>query len=288
MASKVYAIVQDKILAQLDKGSIPWVKPWAITMPFNGTSGRKYTGINAILLAMSGRGPSFITMKKASEMGADWRGVKPELVTFYGKVKYSKKYQKEHDLDEDASFLLLRYYDVLPVSEVRGLPQEYYDKNKPVTGGAATQNFVAEVENHLANIPELHITFGCNSACYAPGLDVINMPHKDQFTCIEEYYCTLFHELVHWTKHETRLNRNKDESYANEELIAEIGAAVLMGLFGIDYEKVIGNIGAYCNNWAKKIRDCEKTTLIVTAASKAFKAVDYIMGAANEPDEGTE
>lgn len=287
--SKVHEIVRDKILAELDKGHAPWVKPWIITRPFNADSGRAYTSINALLLMCSGRGPGFITVKKACELHADWKGVSPEIVTFYAKVQASKEKKKAAGLPEDADsgFMLLRYYDVLPVAEVRGLPQKYYDANVIKTGDAATQNFVPAAEA-VINGTDAHIVFGCNKASYAPGMDVINMPHKDTFTSIEEYYCTLFHELVHWTMHASRLDRKANESYASEELIAEIGAAVLLGSVGIDYEKVITNIGAYCGGWAKKIREADKAGLIVTAASKAFKAVDFIMAGTPEPEEGTE
>lgn len=280
---KVHEIVRDKIIAELEKGTVPWVKPWLSTLPFNADSGRPYTSINAILLMCSNRGPGFITVKKACELHADWKGVSPEIVTFYAKVQASKKKKQDAGLPEDADsgFMLLRYYDVLPVAEVRNLPQSYYDKNVKKTGDAAKQNFVPAAEATVAAL-DAHIVFGCEKACYAPGMDVINMPHKDSFISIEEYYSTLFHELVHWTMHESRLNRKAGESYASEELIAEIGAAICLGELGLDYSKIIGNIGAYCHGWAKKIKEDDKVGLVVTAASKAFKAVEFIMAGTPE------
>ena len=104
------------------------------------------------------------------------------------------------------------------------------------------------------------------------------MPAIGQFHSSEEYYSTYFHELTHWTGHQSRLNRDlkgfqcDKEAYSKEELIAEMGAAFLCGKFGI--EETLDNSAAYLKAWIKVIKGDKR--LLITASSKAQKAVDYL------------
>src|SRR5258706_5305718 len=124
-----------------------------------------------------------------------------------------------------------------------------------------------------------------NEAFYHAEQDFINMPKMKSFKAKELYYSTLFHELVHSTGHEKRLNRPSiiemaefgSEKYSIEELIAELGASYLCSLSGI-LDTSIQNSSAYINGWLSKIKNDKR--LIVQAAGRAQRAVDFII---NQP-----
>ena len=280
MASKVHDIVMEKILAALDAGVAPWVKPWQTLKPFNAKSKHKYTGVNAMLLGMSGRGPGFMTAKQIKELGGKFAGVKSELVTFYSVIDKKKDGQKSDD-----KFFMLRYYLVFPVSEVTELPQKYYDANSVTV---QEHDPVVEAEAIIAQFIErtgVKMFFGGDSAFYRPSTDEIHIPPRNTFASISEYYCTVFHEMMHSTQHKDRCNIKDD--YAPNELRAEIGASVLLGHVGLDMSDTIQNAASYCSSWAGRIRG-EKSSLIVSAASKAYSGVSFVLGDVAKEEEVSE
>lgn len=137
-------------------------------------------------------------------------------------------------------------------------------------------------ENH----PALERSKVSDSAYYRPSTDTVVIPEIGQFAEIAEYYSTLFHELTHSTGHKTRLNRLTatahfgNEEYSKEELVAEIGAATLVNIAGIETSKSFNNSAAYIEGWSRALRENKK--MIVEASSKANKAVNYILGKKEE------
>src|ERR1700740_277592 len=121
-------------------------------------------------------------------------------------------------------------------------------------------------------------------AFYRSSADMVGMPSRSCFESPEAYYSTLFHELTHSTGHPSRLNRFAEdstdhqfgsESYSREELIAEMGAAMLAGIAGISHA-TLGNSASYLQAWINRLKSDSR--LIISAASHAHKAVDYILG----------
>lgn len=144
---------------------------------------------------------------------------------------------------------------------------------------------VEQIESFIQD-SEAAIAENKASACYIPGMDIIEMPSKELFldngqTATENYYATLLHELTHWTGGKERLNRvqkqcyEDKESYAFEELIAELGSAFLCSQFGIN-QQGRDNHTIYIKSWLKALRSDKK--YIFKAASQAQKAVDYFNG----------
>ena len=121
-----------------------------------------------------------------------------------------------------------------------------------------------------------------NKAFYSPSRDRVVVPMKEQYTNINEYYSTTFHELTHSTGHKNRLDRLHtgadaafgSETYSKEELVAEIGSASIMNLLGIETPQTFKNSAAYIRNWLSVLKNDNK--FIVSASSKAEKAVNYI------------
>nr|WP_091698019.1 zincin-like metallopeptidase domain-containing protein [Algoriphagus locisalis] len=122
-----------------------------------------------------------------------------------------------------------------------------------------------------------------SSAYYRADLDQITMPEKRLFASAEQYFGVLYHEICHSTGHPSRLNRvgvSEPQQFANgfyakEELIAEMGAGYLNNFTGILDQNLLENSAAYIQNWLNELRNDRH--LLIEAASKAQKAVDYIL-----------
>ena len=147
-----------------------------------------------------------------------------------------------------------------------------------------TNNPIEDCERIVSGMPLRPAVEQSDKAWYAPGRDVVGMPSLGLFASSEEYYSTFFHELVHSTGHKTRVGREGfesvqsfgSESYSREELVAEVGAAMLCGVTGIA-NRTIENSAAYLRSWISRLKSDSR--LIVVAASAAQKAADYILAA---------
>jgi antirestriction protein ArdC len=287
----VYQIITERIVALLEKGTIPWQKPWSTNagdcLPRNLVSCKPYRGVNVFLLhAMNYGNPYWLTFKQAQDLGGNVkRGEKASPVVFW----------KWLDLDEQDEtgkgkrVPMLRYYSVFNASQCEGI-------ETPMAEGKQREHAPIETaEQILANMPKRPpIEHGGNRACYSPAFDRVDMPHAHTFQGGEHYYSVLFHELTHSTGHESRLNRKGvagsggewsafgSTPYAREELVAEMGAAFLCGQAGI-VERTLDNSAAYVAGWLERLRHDNR--LVVTAAAQAQKAADFILNVKHKTDE---
>jgi len=277
MAS-VYQIVTDKILAKLEQGEIPWRKPWVGgQQPVNWLTQKPYRGINSLLLD-PGEYATFNQVKKHN--GKVKKGEKGQLVVFWKWIEI-KENDNETGEEEVKQRPLLRYYKVFEInSQVEGL--ESREKDRETYDHDPIEQAEAIVKGYKDR-PE--IKYAPGRACYNPMDDQVKVPEISDFPNADEYYDTLFHELAHSTGHNKRLNRqgvNMDiltgrETYAKEELVAEIAAAMLCGQAGISNDRNLENTAAYLQGWKKAIKD--DASLMVCSAGQAQKAADYIIGA---------
>lgn len=263
----VYEIVTQKIIEKLDHGVIPWRRPWNAPTARNWQSGKEYSGINRLLLGCG----EYVTFKQCAEAGGKIKkGEKSHIAVFF------KWYEKEDDQTGEAEkWPVLRYYNVFEISQCEGLETKSPDF-KPLDFDP-----IEAAEDILAAYKDKpQIRHEEPRAYYVPALDYVNMPRKERFKSVEEYYSTLFHELTHSTGHAKRLNRKGGSrfgsaAYSREELVAEIGAAMLCGVAHID-NATLDNSAAYIDSWRRALKaDCH---LIVTAAQQAQKAANYIRG----------
>lgn len=277
MKKDVYEMVTDRIIEQLEQGVIPWEKPWGgvIDGAYNRISKRPYSLLNQMLLQHSGE---YATFKQWSELGGHIRkGEKSEIVVFW-------KLQPYEDENADGEKIikqipLLRYYNVFHVSQVDGVEPKEIDLNEfePIEEAERIKTEYMTRE-HLKILEKL-----TDKAFYSPAFDYIQVPCKEQYRNVEEFYSTLFHEMVHSTGYKTRLDREdvKDcmyfgsENYSKEELTAELGSAFLVNLLGIETKNSFRNSSAYIQGWLRKLRGDKK--FIISASSKAEKAVKYIL-----------
>lgn len=289
--SKVYEIVTQQILEQLERGVVPWARPWKVDglAPANLATRRAYRGINVILLGLrAATTPWWLTFRQAKELGGRVRaGAKSAPVIFWRWADKSTSAPAE-DLGGDEQRAerrvpVLRYYSVFNLDQVEGI-----EPAKLPSPGAAAPELVATAEEALAAFPSPPAIehLAQPQAFYRPATDTVTMPLRSAFVSPAAYYSTLFHELVHSTGHVSRLARPGFEknhaapfgsdAYAREELVAELGAAFLCGEAGIDPD--IPNSAAYIDHWRDKLsRD---PRLVVLAAQQAQKAADHILGRA--------
>jgi len=272
--STVYQEVTDSIIKQLENGAMPWIKPWATdsTADKNFLSQAPYKGINRLMLGLSsmvhGFGcPVWASFKQWQTVGATVRkGEKGTKIVFYSPVTKENKATGDSE-----SYNLLKTYYVFNASQVEGVTiQAPTVPDKPFNAIEA-----AELRIKLTGAV---ITHGGDSAFYAPSVDKINLPHKSSFLTESNYYATVFHELTHWSGHESRCNRNLkghfgNPLYAFEELVAEMGAAFLCQ----DY-RIAGELrhAGYIQSWLKVLK--EDSRAIFKAAALAQKAADHING----------
>lgn len=276
----VYEIVTEQVVKQLEAGAIPWRKPWKTEMPRNLVSGKAYRGINPFLLAPQGYGSRYwLTFNQARQLGGHVKqGAKASLITFW-KIGEERNVRQADGNDRKSKPVLLRYYNVFNVEQTEGI--EY-----PTTAHVSSIEQCEKIVNEMPNAPNVEQS---DRAWYRPSTDSVGMPSRQSFASSEGYYSTLFHELTHSTGHVSRVGREGietlntfgSESYSKEELVAEMGAAMLCGVTGIE-PTTIENSAAYLRTWIERLQGDSK--LIISAASAAQKAADYIRGVSKAQD----
>ena len=266
-------IVVDKITEQLEKGTVPWKQPWFSCEKQNLVTRKPYKGINRLLLAIDDE-QFYLTFNQLKKLGGSVKkGAKSRMVIFWMLKSYNK------DLGNGETELtqipFMRFYNMFKASDCAGIK-------------------VPKIENKIGTIKEADkfvkntgapIDYSGDKAFYSPSEDSITLPVRKSFKNSGGLYSVLFHELTHWSGGKDRLNRIDfktwgDGKYGLEELVAEIGASVLSGRFGVNDEK---NSAAYCKSWLRAIK--EKKTILISAAGRAEKAVSFLDGL-QEKDTG--
>ncbi len=276
----LYQLVTDQIISLLKQGVIPWQKPWNDSgPPMNLLSKRQYRGINLwLLLSLNYKKNLYLTGNQLKKLGGSViPGQYPHIVVFWNQVK--KEPEELDDKGDPKITSLLRYIKVYNIEQCKDIPvslipEIYKNEGEPIL----------ECEAIINTMPDCPIIdHKVQKAFYNIELDYINMPKKKSFKSPESYYSTLFHELVHSTGAEKRLGRKSildmapfgSESYAMEELIAEMGSAYLCRFTGIMINE-IKNTVAYLDNWLEVFKKDKR--FLITASGRAQKAVNWILG----------
>lgn len=283
MGDSVYKMVTDRIIKELEKGEIPWRKPWTgvRTGAYSRSTGKPYSLLNQLLLGKAGE---YLSFKQVTDAGGKIKkGEKSSFVVFWKPLPVTEKNKDGKEVKKIVPFL--KYYKVFHIDQCEGIEPKYKEAQlKDFDPIEEAEKILAEysLREHVPIINEKG-----NRAYYSPTLDEIHLPLKEQFMDSAEYYSTAFHESVHSTGHESRLNRITatahfgNEEYSKEELCAELGSAILMNEVGIETPASFKNSTAYVQSWLNALKnDCR---MIVTAAGKAEKAVKLILNIKEEP-----
>lgn len=292
----VYQVITDLIIDRLEKGSIPWRKPYNTFGPAcNYITKKPYQGINYFILnSLDQKYPFYLTFKQATDLGGNVKkGSKSIPVTYWNFIYTNKESQKKISLEEAkklpanqvAKSAFLKYYSVFNIEAVEGIAFEF-----PGSIHKPDNEKIVACENIWAEMPlPPRIQHNGNQPYYSPRMDYINMPAIQVFPNPEIYHSIMFHELIHSTGHITRLARTEiienqpfgSDSYSKEELTAEMGACFLTNLAGIQSDETIDDSAAYIENWLTVLKNDKK--FVIEAAGKAQKAVNYILGKGISP-----
>jgi antirestriction protein ArdC len=290
-------LITDEIVALLERGTLPWRRPWRMAgggVPLRH-GGEGYRGINAFLLGMRAAlmgytSPYWMTFQQARAMDACVRkGERSSVVVYYGTAR-AKGGEAEADPDRSQSdegadgdggaYRFLKSYRVFNAVQIDGLDARFHPEPEgdPANGPQPIPACEAFFDAIGADV-----SFGGDRACYVPALDRIHMPPLERFESAKKFYACLGHEHVHRTKAKDRLDRSfgasafGNEAYAKEELVAEIGAAVLGQRLGFTAHH-LDDHAAYIAEWIKVLRGDKR--FLFTAAAHAQRAVDWLVEAA--------
>lgn len=278
----------DTLIERLKTGTAPWQKPWVgvpQTPPYNPVTGKAYRGANHLWLSMAGYSdPRFATYRQAAAEG--WQVRKGEKGL---PIEYWKTHAQRTMLDKDGK----------PVLDENGKPQQQTVKlERPAGPFHATVFNLSQMDN-VPPLPDAPVKFEwdpvivaesllkghqativhdqADGAFYRPGTDSIHLPPVDQFPTAADYYGTALHELAHWTGHESRLNRDLSgtfgsESYAREELRAELSSYLMAAEYGIPHN--VERHASYVESWIGALSNDKNE--IFKASREADSMIDYI------------
>jgi len=305
--NNIYEMITNQIIEKLEKGVVPWQKPWSSHSPYpvNLTSKRNYRGINVFILYLQNlsnkyNSPFWLTFNQAKKVsgyekaGRFWKWTEKSKDPKYGVKKGEKGtmvvFWKFIEVDDTTTVSgkktipLLRYYTVFNVDQCN-LPEKVLAK---INVNKRTESEIGTIEKaeKICADYKIKVEHGGDRAYFDKKNDLIQLPEKTRYESDDEYYMTRFHEMIHSTGVKEKLDRESivdasyfgDNNYSKEELIAEMGACFLAAESGINLEntKMFDNTASYLSGWMKKIKDDPK--LLVQAAGKAQKAVDFILG----------
>ena len=267
--------ITNKIIGLLKKDKLPWLHTrWDNPIPHNPFTDRNYNGINILLLWAEQNEKKYTTnlwatFKQIKDAGGQVKAnEKGTTVVFYKVIEVE---DDEDDEDEDKTIPIVRGYTVFNLSQTKGLDPDEFGKQKP------NKNEVFEVAEKFIKGIKAKVQYGGNEAYYSITDDYIQSPHIRQFTSSRAFYATLLHEHVHWTGAKKRLNRSfgvdfKDDEYAFEELVAELGAAFTSAELNIGYN--LKNHAVYLTQYIKILKKDKKA--IFRAAAQASKATKLL------------
>jgi antirestriction protein ArdC len=274
-----YAQITARIVAELEKGTVPWKRPWHQDsgLPASAVTGRPYRGVNLLLLSLSPFADHrWLTYRQALSLGGNVRrGERATEVVFW----------KPTDVIEEGGEAkrrppILRTYKVFNVLQCEGIAVPALSEETRL----CVEDRIPRAETVLRFMPSPpKVEEGQRSAWYSPSNDLVGIPALGSFESADSYYATLFHELGHSTGHPSRLNRAGvvevarfgSADYSREELVAELCSAFLCASIGLD-GSLIENAASYIDGWLKALKADARA--LVSASGQAQRAADWLLG----------
>ena len=287
-------MITDAIIARLEAGVSPWRRTWATTRGHSGrpmrACGQPYRGINALWLWVVADtngyiSPTWMTYRQASELGGQVRKGERSTVAVFYKI-YIARDTAGPDVNggnDDRTRRVMKSYNVFNVAQIDGLPDRFAPPAPLVAEPGSPQDDAhrAEIDAFITGTGAA-IVHGGNEACYYPSRDTIHLPQPATFDTYADYGAVAAHELTHWTGHPSRLNRDLanrfgSDAYAAEELVAELGSALIGADLGLPVTH-LDNHASYIDHWLRILRADERA--LMTAAARAEEAASYLLARA--------
>jgi antirestriction protein ArdC len=280
----LYGEVTARIIADLEAGTVPWVQPWAnasapLDLPANAVTGRRYAGINILLLWIAGLDRGFttqrwLTFRQALTAGGAVRRGERGTTIFYA-ARFTPEESGDEGGDESGprEIRFLKRFTVFNIDQCDGRPEQCEARREHLP----EEVIVEDAEAVLAASGVDWQISGTHEAFYSTALDLIVVPPRRVYYDPINAYRTLLHELTHATGHEKRLGRDLaqpfgSDGYAREELIAELGSAFLCAALGI-----VPTVrhADYIAGWLEILRGDDRA--IFRAASAGSAAADWLL-----------
>lgn len=277
----VYTRVTNQIIKAIEDGADKWEMPWhspdaALMCPVNASTGKQYRGVNILSLWVSAHVAGYqentwATFKQWSDLGHKiTKGEKATIGVFWKPIEADEAESSEGESSEQGRYWVAKAFPLFNA-------QQLEDYVPPALPERPEHQRIEEAETFFASLGA-DIRHGGGRAFYRPSSDHIQMPPFEAFVDPIAYYSTLAHEATHWTGAKNRLDRDLSgrfgkESYAAEELVAELGAAFLAADLGLSVDARDEN-AAYVQSWLKVLKSDSKA--IFTAASMAQRAADFM------------
>ncbi len=285
----IYARITDRIVADLEHGVRPWVKPWSarnmtgrVSRPLRH-NGEAYTGLNVLLLwsesvACGFTSATWMTLRQANELGAHVRkGETGATVVYASRFTKTETDAGGAEIERDIPFL--KAYTVFNCDQIEGLPDHYYSAPEAI---ARPLERIRHADRFFDNTGAV-VRYGGNQAYYSPPTDHIQLPEPAQFRDVASFIAIRAHETLHWTSAAHRLNRDLSRYHkdrrerAFEEMLVELGAAMICADLGIVPElEPRPDHAAYIQTWAAILGSDKRA--IFQAAAHAQRAVAYLHG----------
>lgn len=287
--------ITEKIVAELEAGRVPWVQPWgcgatkaALAMPANAATGRRYSGINVLILweavvSLDFHAQSWLTFRQALALGGNVRrGERGVTIVFADRfTPDAERRRAERDGGTPDQVLFLKRFTVFNIAQCEGLPAQVAAPPPPIPEGLVLPQAAALIAATGADF-----RVGGDQAFYSPPYDYVQVPRPEAYFEPVNWHRTALHELGHWTGHASRLARDQSGAfgsapYAREELVAEMASAFACASLGITPTVRHAD---YLGAWLEVLRTDNRA--IFRAASAASKAADYLLafGPASAPE----
>lgn len=268
--------ITNQLIDAIEKGSLPWRQQFTPD-PNSGlatslSSGKKYNGINQLLLALQSYKSKFWGTFKAINFagGHVRRGEKATKICLFNPIKKTKT--DKHGVEQTSNYLIYKQFAVFNAEQCENLDEYqvgYANSQAPMSNGCEEADKIIEATG-------ANIEFGTNQPAYYTNQDKIVLPHRRMFESSSAFYETAFHEISHWAHHPSRLNppkRPSDEEYAFNELVAEISACYLMSECNLSLNS--SNHGAYLKSWLRGFQNSPQ--MIFAASALASRTCDLVL-----------
>jgi antirestriction protein ArdC len=284
--TSIYEEITEKIIRELEAGRVPWVQPWgttaanaSLTMPKNASTRRRYSGVNILILwgaVIQGgySGQSWLTFRQALGLGGNVRKGERGTTLVYADrfTPEDERRRAEEAGDTPGVIPFLKRFTVFNTDQCDGLPSDVSN-----TAPSPPEGLIVPQVEALIAATGADFRIGGDRAFYSPTHDFIQVPPPQAYFEPINWHRTACHELSHWVGHASRLGRDLSgsfgtQSYAREELVAEISGAFVCATLGI-----VPTVrhADYVGEWLSVLR--EDNRAIVRAASAASKAADYLL-----------
>lgn len=273
----------DKMLDLMKQGVVPWKRDWSKPPAANWRTKRPYSGFNVLILSLPSdvyNCPFWDTFRGIrSEGGRVRTGEKGTQIIIRRTITVEEKGENGEKKLVQKSFM--GCHTVFNLAQTT-LSKQYNKYKKTVTTSfSSVEDVINSYQKKFAGNPVIRHGYSL-SPCYKPNSDIIELPEIHTYTHPLRYEVSRFHELIHSTGHSSRLNRNLSllntdkEAYSKEELVAEIGSVIALGLCGVDTSDIIESSASYAYSWHTVLR--QDKAVLMQACTEAFKAAYFLVG----------